>query len=281
MVWRKLSPSEMSEQDAAETPPFGTFRPNAIQRLLIALCRHTLLKRGSARRLMTRLILTLGPSHLDIGFRGAAFRIHGKNNLIEYGLLLNPGYNAVEIDFLLKDADAHSNFVDIGCNIGLYALPLGVFAGSGKTLAIDANPKMVARISWNASASKARNVLVVSTAVGDVNGLCEIAIRRDDLAIVAVEVQSDGHIPMRRLSEVVAEAGLTSIHGLKIDIEGYEDKALAPFLDEAPRSLLPRKIVIEHPSMTADYPACADAFRRCGYRLVGRTRNNSMYELVP
>jgi len=37
-------------------------------------------------------------------------------------------------------------------------------------------------------------------------------------------------------------------YGLKIDIEGHEDKALVPFLLNAPKTLLPNKIVIEQPS---------------------------------
>ena len=72
----------------------------------------------------------------------------------------------------------------------------------------------------------------------------------------------------------------TRIDGLKIDIEGHEDKALAPFLDGGERSMLPRRIVIEHPEPDADYPGCAAAFARHGYELVGRTRNNSLYRLA-
>ena len=93
----------------------------------------------------------------------------------------------------------------------------------------------------------------------------------------AVEETGAGPIPVRTLEALLAEAGITRIDGLKIDIEGHEDKALAPFLDTAPRSMLPRRIVIEHPEPGADYPGCAAAFARHGYELVGRTRNNSLY----
>jgi FkbM family methyltransferase len=279
MTWRKLEQGEFAEAQADTAEPFGTYRPSLVQRGLIALCRHTFLRRGSARRVMTGLILRLGRGKLDTFFRGGAFRIRGGNNLIEYGLLLNPAYNAVEIDFLLAGAGPAANFVDIGSNIGLYTLPLAVAAPAGKTLAIDANPMMIERLRWNGAASKAASLTVVHTAVGDVTGRCDLAIGKDDLAIVAVQEAADGAMPMALLLDVVQAAGLSTIHGLKIDIEGHEDKALVPFFDTAPATLRPKKIVIEHPSMTQDYPGCAAAFERHGYRLVGRTRNNSLYEL--
>jgi FkbM family methyltransferase len=281
LSWRTLTAHELSDAGLASAEKLGHFRPNFFQRLLIQLCQHTFLKRGAARAWMTSLILACGDGHLDIFFRRAAFRIYGGNNLIEFGLLLNPGYNGVEIDFLLDGAGKDANFVDIGCNIGLYSLPLAMHAPSGRVLAIDANPKMVERIQWNADASGAENVLVVHTGVGDVSGQCDLLIRRDDLAIVSVEMKSDGQMPMRLLHEVIQCAGLETIHGLKIDIEGFEDKALVPFLNSAPAELLPKKIVIEHPTATSDYPGCTEAFARLGYELVSRTRNNSLYQLQP
>ena len=68
-----------------------------------------------------------------------------------------------------------------------------------------------------------------------------------------------------------------SIYGLKIDIEGHEDKALVPFLLNAKNSLLPKKIVIEKLTANSDYPRCTEAFAKLGYKLVARSKNNSFY----
>ena len=72
---------------------------------------------------------------------------------------------------------------------------------------------------------------------------------------------------------------MKTIHGLKIDIEGHQDKALVPFLDNAPDEMLPKKIVIERQMADADYPGCTAAFARRGYWLVGRPKTNSLYRL--
>lgn len=278
--WRKLTEDESGVAAIAGQPPYGTYAPNAIQRTLIALARATILRRGAFRAPLTRLILALGQGRLDIRFRGAAFRINGERNLIEYGLLLVPEYNRTDIDFLLTDAPEDATFVDIGCNIGLYALPLAAARPRGRVLGIDANPRMIAQIGWNAAAGAQTNLTLTHAAVSDRDGSADLVIRKDDVAIVAIEESDSGTMPVRTLAALVAEAGITRIHGLKIDIEGHEDRALVPFLDGCPPDLLPRRIVIEHPEPDADYPGCTAAFARNGYRLHGRTRNNSLYLLA-
>ena len=47
------------------------------------------------------------------------------------------------------------------------------------------------------------------------------------------------HVPCRPLTAILDLAGISAIDALKIDIEGAEDLALAPFLREAPSQLLP------------------------------------------
>jgi len=98
--------------------------PQFIQRALIVLGKATFLKRGITRKLWARVIMRLGQPYLDIRFREAAYRITCRNSLIEYNLLLNPGYNGTDIDFLLENAPDDAQFVDIGSNVGLYTQSL-------------------------------------------------------------------------------------------------------------------------------------------------------------
>ena len=275
---RSVSLDEYKQADRFADAPWGRFAPNALQRTLIAITRNSPLRRGVFRRTLTRLIMGLTGNPLDVRFRDCAYRLYGHNNLVEYGILLSPAYNAVDIDFLLESAREGDNFVDVGCNIGLYSLPLAKRAGrTGTVVCIDANPLMASRLERNAAGSGIANLVLFSCGVSDREGSARLAIRKDDVAIVSLEEAEDGDIPIRTLASIISEAGLSSIHGLKIDIEGHEDKALVPFLDTAPRELLPKRIVIEHPEANADYQGCAAAFERHGYVLTGRTRNNSLY----
>jgi FkbM family methyltransferase len=278
---RAIKDIEMSAKGSTAQPPFGTFTPNKMQRFMIKIAQNSALKRGVFRSVLTRLIMGRRGKPLDVAFRDCHFRLLGHNNLIEYGILLNPDYNSADIEFLIEDAKSGDNFVDLGSNIGLYTLPLAKTAGDkGLVVSVDANPLMAQTLQWNAQASNLANIKMFGCAVSDKEGRGDLMVRKDDVAIVNVVEKEEGTVALRTLISIVAEAKLSTIHGLKIDIEGHEDKALVPFLDGAPKALLPKRICIEHPFANQDYPGCAQAFKHHGYSLVGRSRNNSFYRLA-
>ena len=72
------------------------------------------------------MIFSLKKGPLDIYFKKCAFRIFGENNLIEYGILLDPKYNCSRSRVSFRRVDLDSNFVDLGSNIGLYSQPLAL-----------------------------------------------------------------------------------------------------------------------------------------------------------
>lgn len=278
-VVRALSKDESQAPAGLLDAPWGRYRPKFVQRVLIALARRTFLHHGRMRLHLTRLIMRLGRP-LDVEFRGCRYRIEGRNNLMDFGLLLHPSYNGREIDFLAGACAAGGVFVDIGANIGLYSLPLARAVGAGGTVvSIDANPGVLARLTFNADASGLGQVTLVHCAVGDHAGRADLSIRRDDLSIVSIAERADGEMPMLPLLNILADQGVARIDALKIDIEGHEDAALVPFFAGADENLLPSRVVLEYAAIDGgDYPGCAAAFDRLGYKLVGRTRNNSLYQ---
>ena len=50
---------------------------------------------------------------------------------------------------------------------------------------------------------------------------------------------------MRPLLDIVRHEKLDRLSALKVDVEGFADRVLAPFLGEAPDSLLPETIIAE------------------------------------
>ena len=277
--WRSLKDHEIISSTEFNSYTFGIFTPNYIQKILILIGKKSFLKRGLFRTFYSKIILSLKKRPLDIYFRKCAYRITGENNLIEYGILLDPKYNFSDLEFLLKGAKNNSNFVDIGSNIGLYSQPLAFNSPDGLTVSIDANPNMVSKLQFNINATKIQNIKVISTAVSDIQGKGSLKIRKDDVAIVALDEDVKSSIKIDTLENIIKSAKINSIFGLKIDIEGHEDKALVPFLLNSPKNLLPKKIVIEQLSKNKDYPGCKDTFNKLNYKLVGRSKNNSFYEL--
>ena len=98
------------------------------------------------------------------------------------------------------------------------------------------------------------------------------------MAIVEVEEAPDGNIYTRTMIDVVNEAGLTEVHTLKADIEGFEEKAILPYLEQCSEALKPNRIVIEHLGRAGSGADCYPDFAKHGYKFVGKTRGNSLYE---
>ena len=277
--WRTLTTDEQAVKIDYDHTEFGTFAPNSLQKFLIYIGQNSFLKRGLFRSKYSKMIFSIKKGPLDIYFKKCAFRIFGGNNLIEYGILLAPNYNDLDLTFLLEGSDLESNFVDLGSNIGLYSQPLALASPLGKVLSIDANPLMKSKLLFNFRASKINNIEFLLSAVSDRIGKGSLKIRKNDIAIVALDENIKGDIEINTLQNLISISKIKSIHGLKIDIEGHEDKALVPFLLNAPKALLPKKIVIEKLSKESDYPGCNDAFKKLNYKLVKRSKNNSFYEL--
>ena len=278
-TWRSLSSKELKDFEKINVDDFGLFNPTFPQKFLIFIAQKSFLKRGQLRRVISYLIHSIRKKPLDVYFRDCAFRLHyNRRNHIQDGLLVNPEYNFNDIEFLLNGSDTNSNFVDIGANIGLYSLPLALSTPDGQVVAIDANPLMIKQLSFNAAASKLTNLKIIFSAVSNKTGYGSLTIRNDDDAIVAINEKNNDGIPIRTLRDILAESKIGKVYGLKIDVEGHEDLALAPFLLSAGVNELPTKIVIEHVNQE-DYPACKDAFKKLNYKLVGKSKNNSFYEL--
>lgn len=262
----------------SDEPAFGAYAPTVLQSALIALAHVPPFHRGALRRPMANLVRRLGRDNIvDLTTKGVSFRLRQGTNLIEDGILVHPAYNAVEIDFLRDGTPEGGVFVDLGANIGLYTLPLAYKAGpKGRVLAIDANPDIVKALQFNVAASKLENVTIACVAAGDVESTARLEIRKDDLAIVEVAEDPDGEIEIKPLAKIIRDAGLDRINALKADIEGFEDRALLPLLNNEP-SLHPRRIVIEHLTRDQWRTDLIPELERHGYRLVGKTRGNSLY----
>jgi FkbM family methyltransferase len=279
-----LSPSEVIclKPDNDPSPaPFGAFAPNAAQAAIIALAQRSGLKRGAFRPMLSRLINLLRAGPLDVQYQGASFRFYHQASATERGALLNSNYNIEELEFLRAHTPKGGVFVDVGANVGTYAMPMARHVDErGTVIAIEPHPVTHARLAFNKSASRFTQVKLVAAAAGASDGELMIETDGDNLGashIVSGDVSAKAiKVPSLRLQRILEEAGVSHVDALKIDVEGYEDRALMPFFGEAPPSLWPRAVVIEHLSKNEWLADCiGDMFAR-GYREAGKTRSNTL-----
>jgi FkbM family methyltransferase len=261
--------------------PFGAFAPNAAQAAIIAMAHRSRLKRGAFRPMLSRLVNLLRAGPVDVQYQGASFRFYHQASATERGALFNPDYNIEELDFLRAHTPAGGVFVDVGANVGTYAMVLARHVGTaGKVVAIEPHPITHARLAFNKAASGFSQVGLVAAAAGPADGELMIETDGDNLgASHIVSGQGSGKaikVPSLRLQRILDEAGVTHVDALKIDVEGFEDRVLTGFFAAAPQSLWPRAVVIEHLSRNEWLADCIADMRARGFAETGKTRSNTL-----
>lgn len=254
-----------------------------LPKAFLAFVRKTPLSRGKMRR----AILSVFKRHIDYpvitDFRGVPFILH-MDNTTETKALFGQ-YNLKELAFLkagLSDGD-RAVFVDLGANCGFYTQNC-LALNKGRVLAIEPNPSMCARIESNYALLKKERpdntaqLILERCAVGDTTGMVHLDLA-DGFGAASVVEQANAKtisVPVELLETIMARHAITHIDVLKIDIEGYEDKALMPFFANAPESLYPRHIIIEYTSSDAWGGDLMSMLKDKGYKEKGRTRGNMM-----
>ena len=268
--------------DNDPTPaPFGAFAPNAAQAAIISMAHGSRLKRGAFRPWLSRLVNLLRAGPVDVQYQGASFRFYHQASATERGALFNPDYNLEELDFLRAHTPAGGVFVDVGANVGTYAMVLARHVGArGKVIAIEPHPVTHARLAFNNTASGYTHVRLVAAAAGPADGDLMIETDGDNLgASHIVSGQTSGkaiRVPSLRLQRILEEAGVSHVDALKIDVEGFEDQVLTGFFAQAPQTLWPRAVVIEHLSRNEWQQDCIVDMHARGYTETGKTRSNTL-----
>jgi FkbM family methyltransferase len=262
-------------------PPYGAFAPTPAQAAIIALAHRSRLKRGAFRPWLSRLVDRIRTGPVDATYHGAAFRLHHQASATECGALFHPGYNLEELEFLRAHTPAGGVFVDVGANVGIHAMVVARHVGTkGTVIAIEPHPVTFGRLAFNRAASDVTQVRLVAAAAAASDG--ELMMLTDSNNLAASHIvtgDADGHtvrVAGLRLQRILDEAGVHHVDTLKIDVEGYEDRVLIGFFAQAPESLWPRAVVIEHLSRKAWHDDCIADMQSRGYSQTGRNRSNTM-----
>jgi FkbM family methyltransferase len=270
--------------------------PNAVDRLVLAITRSMPDNWLGLRIAMIfrRIVMSkIGRQGIDTVLWGMRLRLYPRGNGCEKNALFTPQmYDVMErrvvadaIDRCLA-AGGSFTFVDIGANVGLHSLFAASHGGARvRVLAIEPQPGILDRLRFNLAANPSARIDVVPVAVADRDRDAVLVMNDSDSGGTHLD-KSDGtgaagrmSIPCRPLTDILAGAGIASIDALKIDVEGAEDIALGPFLRDAPRSLLPKVILIEDTSGQWTVDLFAMLARR-GYTERARSRQNVAFGLA-
>lgn len=270
-------------------PPFGVYQPTAFEGRLIALGRRlepTKFGKRTASFLRSAL-KRLRTDPLDLEVIGQKMRLYAANNACEKRLIVTPQFfDPVELAFLKSRMHPSFVFLDIGCNVGAYSVYVAKNAGpQARVLAVDPNAIVLDRLEFNAAANGLTNIQVARAAVADVAGDMEFALEESNMGGSSLQLdrQSRGgktilKVPVRTLADLVQEAGFTHVDAIKIDVEGFEDKVLIPYLRSVPRSLFPKAVIFEA-NVGSWQNDLIDGLAEAGYKPAADLGGNGIYLL--
>ena len=263
------------------SPPFGAFAPNAAQQTVISFAHRSRLKRGAFRPALSRLLHLLRPGPVDIKYQGAAFRFYHQASATERGALFNPDYNLEELEFLrahtpvwrrVRRYRRQCRDVCDGARASCRRRRQGHRGRTAPRHLREAGIQQ-RRIELSSCDSCARRCRRDGWRIDDRDRWRQ---SRGQPRRHRASSASAIAVPSLRLERILTDAGAKHVDALKIDVEGYEDRVLTGFFREAPQTLWPRAIVIEHLSRREWLDDCiADMLAR-GYIQSGKTRSNSM-----
>lgn len=230
-------------------------------------------------------IRALNGRPLDVESMGVRMRLYPGHNVAEKNLLFTPQYfDPQERRFLAERLGRDFVFIDIGANVGGYALFAATLAGPGaRVLAIEPQADIFERLSFNIRQNSFPGIKALELAVADRDGdvtLFVDARNKGETSMRLVGTQGPGgavRVPAKALGTIVAEEGFTRIDALKLDVEGAEDLILEAFFRDVESRLWPRLLIVEDaPGRWAiDLPGLIG---RQGYRVALKTRTNIVYE---
>jgi FkbM family methyltransferase len=274
----------------SDAAPFGTFAPSGAVRWIVARTGRLHEEAWSARRLalfLRRLAIRLLRGRpLDVERFGARMRLFPYNNNCEKKVLFTPQFfDPAEREILGNRLGPDGVFVDVGANVGAYALFAAARMGRGaRVLAVEPQPDVFDKLSYNIAQNPFGTIKAVDCAVADRTGELTLFIDprnrgESSVKIVGTHESSAIRVPAVTLLDLVRGEGFARVDAMKLDTEGAEDIILEPFFRQAPPALHPALLILGDGTgqWQIDLPAFLEGQ---GYRLVARTRLNLVFERV-
>jgi FkbM family methyltransferase len=263
---------------------FGTFTPGVLSRLILA-CVRLGFGRGRLKLLFAQIWNRLnGDQPLDMLYHGLKFRLKPRQNTIESKMMFSSKQREEkELKIISHYLAVGGVFVDIGANVGYYALNAALL-GAQKVIAIEPNPTILSRLYDNIALNNLSSKIAVhGVAVGAKTDVVELTIADKDFGSSSIIDHSVGthhiSVPIKPLFEILKTEGVAMANIIKIDIEGMEDRALFPYFESIESEYYPKLIVMEDGINAQWEQDILSWLLTNGYHIKERTRGNVMLTL--
>ena len=196
---------------------FGTFAPPGVSRIILGLARMGL-GRGRLKLLFSQLWNQInGDKPVDLIYQNLKLRLHPRQNTIESKIMFSAKRReGAELELIKRHLADGGVFVDIGSNIGYYALNVALMS-AGKVIAIEPNPPVLARLRDNIALNDLQSKITVhEAAIGATKDIAQLTISDNDFGSSSIVNQRVGktHIDVEVLPLVEGGKGVAVSNGL-------------------------------------------------------------------
>jgi FkbM family methyltransferase len=195
---------------------------------------------------------SLPPTPVEV--MGCRFIVHPRDNFTEAKMWENrlPPEHEATAEIAARLAGTDPVIVDVGANAGAFFLPILKTAGPGaRAIAFEPNPVMIARLRRNIDLNGFENIDVFECAVGEDEGRATLHFPRNGnlgqgrIGVTYANGTEAGHdVAVRPLATCLSEARVPRVDFLKVNVEGLEDRVIAPLLAGV-RDFWPRLVYFE------------------------------------
>ncbi len=266
--------------------PFGGRPAGAAARLAWRLATARGLSSGW-RRFWRKRLARRFPGPFDILAEGVSVRAYPTENHCDRTIV---GRNRLperpERALVAPLLEQGMTFVDIGANVGVYSLFVSrQTEGTARVVALEPHPRTFAKLDFNCRCNGFDGVRRLNAGVAAEAGVMTLHsdgggnIGNASLLAAVGRGKEQVQVAVRPLAEIMREEGIERIDLLKIDVEGFEERALAPFFAVADASLWPRHLLLETVHAKLWERDLAADLIDAGYRVLAETEENLLLGL--
>ncbi len=264
--------------------PYGACRPGFVASATWRLAMHRNLPRV-LRKPLRRRAARWFPGPFDVSAGGFDWRLMPAINYCDRVLMARRRLpEIVERQSFLAALAAGDVFVDVGANIGTYALDAARRVGPpGRVIAIEPNPETFRRLTAHLALNGAGNATACCVAIAPERGTARLWLNAGSnigqsslIEAGAGRPEISVEVPALPLGELLVEETVEQVTALKVDVEGYEDRVILPLLENTAGSHMPTLVQIETVHRDLWEYDCIDALKSAGYRTLLMTPENEI-----
>lgn len=227
----------------------------------------------------------IGNDEIFYNYHGKKFFLNPLKNSTDSKMIISSRFLEKDELKYLRNINKNSNsvFLDIGANTGYYSIMAADF-GFKKIYAFEPIAETIEKLQQNILINKlSQKIEIIPKAVGDKNEKKIIYADLENIGNSSMVIKGKNirksQIDVVTLATFINEKKIKDINSIKIDIEGYEDKALFPFLNNLVKAQLPKLIILEHSNYQLWSTDLIGFLHLKGYELVNKSRGNSIFQI--